>query len=218
MKKNIRILIADDHFFVRKGLQQVLSERFPDVEFGEAEDGQKALQAVWGAEWDVMLLDISMPGRGGLDTLKEVKQTKPKLPVIILSMHPEDQFAIRVLKLGACAYIRKDSAGGELVKGVECALKGSRYITPSLAEKLAAHLQENRNGAPHEELSDREYQVMCLLASGKTVKEAGAHLALSVKTISTYRTRILEKTGLKNNSQIMRYAVNNGLIDIEAAG
>jgi len=216
MKKNIRILIADDHFFVRKGLQQVLSERFPDIEFGEAEDGQKALQAVWAEDWDVMLLDISMPGRGGLDTLKEVKQTKPKLPVIILSMHPEDQFAIRVMKLGACAYIRKDSAGSELVKGVECALKGGRYITQVLAGKLADNL--NRPDTPHEELSDREYQVMILLASGKTVKEAGAHLALSVKTISTYRTRILEKTGLKNNSQIMRYAVNNGLIDLEAAG
>jgi two-component system, NarL family, invasion response regulator UvrY len=218
MKKIIRILIADDHFFVRRGLKQVLSERFTEIEFGEAEDGQAALQAVWSEDWDVLLLDISMPGRGGLDTLKEVKQTKPKLPVIILSMHPEDQFAIRVLKLGACAYIRKDGAGSELVKGVECALQGSRYITPSLAEKLAAHLQENRTGAPHEELSDREYQVLCLLASGKTVKEVGAHLSLSVKTISTYRTRILEKTGLKNNSQIMRYAVNNGLIDMEAAG
>jgi len=219
MKTNIRILIADDHFFVRKGLKQVLSEHFAEIEFGEAEHGQEALDAVWAKDWDVLLLDISMPGRGGLDTLKEVKQTKPKLPVIILSMHPEDQFfAIRVLKLGACAYIRKDSAGSEVVKGVECALRGSRYITATLAEKLAAHLQENRTGAPHEELSDREYQVMCLLASGKTVKEAGAHLALSVKTISTYRTRILEKTGLKNNSQIMRYAVNNGLIDMEAAG
>jgi len=218
MNKIIRILIVDDHFFIRKGLKDVLSERFPEIEIGEAKDGQEALQAVWAENWDVMLLDISMPGRGGLDTLKEVKQTKPKLPVIILSMHPEEQFAIRVLKLGACAYIRKDSAGSELVKGVECALQGLRYITPQLAGQLAAHLEENRPNAPHEDLSDREYQVMCLLASGKTVKEAGSHLALSVKTISTYRTRILEKTGLKNNSQIMRYAVKNGLIDMEAAG
>ncbi len=218
MKKTIRILIADDHFFVRQGLKNVLTEHFPKAEFGEAEDGSAALQAVWSKDWDVLLLDISMPGRGGLDALKEVKQAKPSLPVIILSMHPEDQFAIRVLKLGASAYIRKDSAGSELVKGVEYALRGSRYITASLAEKLANHLQEDRTGAPHETLSDREYQVMCLIASGKTVKEVGAHLNLSVKTISTYRTRILEKMGLKNNSEIMRYAVNNGLIDMGSAG
>jgi len=218
MGKAIRVLIADDHFFVRQGLKQVLSHNYPKIEFGEAEDGQAALQAIWDGKWDVLLLDISMPGRGGLDTLKEVKQSQPGLPVIILSMHPEDQFAIRALKLGASAYIRKDSAGTELVKAVECALRGSRYITAVVAEKLALNLQEDRKDVPHEALSDREYQVMCLIAAGKTVKEVGAVLSLSVKTVSTYRSRILEKTGLKNNSQIMRYAVSHGLIDLDGAG
>ncbi len=212
----MRVLIADDHFFVRQGLKQVLGDAFKDIEFGEAIDGQRALEMVWAEQWDVFLLDISMPGRGGLDTLKDVKRERPSLPVIILSMHPEDQFAIRTLKLGASAYVKKESAGSDLVKAVEAALKGMRYITASLAEKLAAHIHEDRAGNPHEALSDREYQVMCLLASGNTVKEVGASLSLSVKTISTYRTRILEKLKLKNNSQIMRYAVKHGLVDVDA--
>lgn len=218
MAKGVRVLISDDHFFVRQGLKQVLAHHYPKMEFGEAEDGQSALQKIWSEHWDLLLLDISMPGRGGLDTLKEVKSTKSALPVIILSMHPEDQFAIRALKLGASAYIRKDSAGTELVKAVECALRGSRYITPVVAEKLALHLQDDRKDTPHEALSDREFQVMRLIAGGKTVKEVGGILSLSVKTVSTYRSRILEKTGLKNNSQIMRYAVNHGLIDLDEAG
>jgi DNA-binding NarL/FixJ family response regulator len=201
---------------VRQGLKQVLGDAFKDIEFGEAIDGQRALEMVWAEQWDVFLLDISMPGRGGLDTLKDVKRERPSLPVIILSMHPEDQFAIRTLKLGASAYVKKESAGSDLVKAVEAALKGMRYITASLAEKLAAHIHEDRAGNPHEALSDREYQVMCLLASGNTVKEVGASLSLSVKTISTYRTRILEKLKLKNNSQIMRYAVKHGLVDVDA--
>lgn len=215
MPKSVRILIVDDHFVVRQGLKQVLKEHFKQVEFGDAADGQEALQMVWERSWEVVLLDISMPGRGGLDALKDIKQARPELPVIILSMHSEEQFAIRVLKLGACAYIRKDSAGQELVLGVEAALRGARYITPSLAEKLAVHLQQDREGPAHETLSDREYQVMCMLASGKTVKEVAGSLSLSVKTVSTYRSRILEKMSLKNNSQIMRYAVRNGLVDVE---
>jgi DNA-binding NarL/FixJ family response regulator len=215
MGKRLSVLIVDDHYFVRQGLKQVLAESFEDIEFGEAEDGQKALEAVWQHPWDVILLDISMPGRGGLDTLKDIKRARATLPIIILSMHPEDQFAIRALKLGASAYIRKDSAGTELVKAVHAALRGAPYITSSLAEKLATHVHQDRNDAPHEGLSDREYQVMCLIASGKTVKEVASSLALSVKTISTYRTRILEKLNLKNNSQIMRYAVRHGLVDLD---
>lgn len=217
MAKSVKILIVDDHFIVRQGLKQVLKEHFKQTEFGDATDGREALQMVWQAPWDVVLLDISMPGRGGLDALKDLKQARPELPVIILSMHPEDQFAIRVLKLGACAYIRKDSAGQELVAGVEAALRGARYITPSLAEKLANHLQEDRQGPAHEELSDREYQVMCMIAAGKTVKEVAGGLSLSVKTVSTYRKRVIEKMGLKNNSQIMRYAVRNGLVDVDSS-
>jgi two-component system invasion response regulator UvrY len=212
-----RILIADDHYFVRQGLKTVLLEHFPKVVIGDVEDGQLALKAVWSGSWDVLLLDITMPGRGGLETLKDVKLAKPQMPVIILSMHAEDQFAIRALKAGACSYVRKDNAGTELVKAVEHALRGERYITSALAAKLASHVQDNRVGLPHEDLSDREYQVMCMLGSGKTVKEIGAILSLSVKTISTYRTRILEKLGLKNNAQIMVYAHKHGLIDPESA-
>lgn len=217
MEKPIQILIVDDHFVVRQGLKLILRERFPNVEFGEAADGNEALQAIWAKPWDVVLLDISMPGRGGLDALKDIKQVNPKLPVIILSMHPEDQFSIRMLKLGASGYIRKDSAGHDLVNAVSAALDGNHYITPMLAEKMAMHLTHEQDGPPHDSLSDREYQVMCLLASGRTVKEIGNDLSLSVKTISTYRARILEKLDLKNNSQIMRYAVQRGLIDVNSA-
>lgn len=216
MEKPVRILIVDDHFVVRQGLKLILREHFSSAEFGEAGDGGEALQAIWKEPWDVVLLDISMPGRGGLEALKDIKQSRPKLPVIILSMHPEDQFSIRMLKLGASSYIRKDCAGQELVKAVTAAIEGNHYITPTLAEKLALNLTHDQDAPLHETLSDREYQVMCLLASGKTVKEIGNDLSLSVKTISTYRTRILEKLNLKNNSQIMRYAVQRGLVDVSA--
>jgi len=191
---------------------QIISDSFKDVEFGEAENGQQAIEAVWTKTWDVVLLDITMPGRGGLDALKEIKKTRPNLPVIIVSMHPEDQFAIRVLKLGASAYIRKDCAGTELVKAVESAINGTPYITPGLAQMMAKHIHGNQNDAPESLLSDREYQVMRLIATGETVKEIASDLNLSVKTISTYRTRILEKMGLKNNSQIMRYALSRRIV------
>ena len=213
MRKAVKILVVDDHFVVRQGLKTVLLERFEEACFGDAQSAQEALDMAWKEPWDVVLLDINMPGRGGLDVLKELKQTVPKLPVIILSMHPEEQFAIRALKLGAASYIRKDSAGSELVRGVEAVLNGSRYITASIAEKLAAHVENDRPGAPHEALSDREYQVMCLLGSGKTVKEVGSEISLSVKTISTYRARILEKTKMRNNAELMRYVIEHKLID-----
>lgn len=218
MKKgcsSVRILVVDDHYVVRQGLKGILQEHYAAVEFGDAANAQEALELTWKQEWDLILLDIAMPGRGGLDLLKDLRQSFPKLPVIVLSMHPEEQFAIRVLKLGAASYIRKDSAGQELVKGVEAALRGAKYITPSIALQLASNLERNDEGPSHLSLSDREYQVLCLLASGKTVKEVGYELSLSVKTISTYRTRILEKMGLRNNSQLMRYAVQNRLIENE---
>jgi len=214
--KPVRILIVDDHFVVRQGLKTILLERFEDAIFGDAANAQEALDKAWQEPWDIVLLDINMPGRGGLDALKELKQSLPKLPVIILSMHPEEQFAIRALKQGAASYIRKDSAGNELVRGVEAVLRGFKYITPSIAEKLATHLENDRPGAPHEALSDREYQVMCLIGSGKTVKEVGAELSLSVKTISTYRSRILEKMKIRNNSELMRYVLQHKLIDAES--
>lgn len=211
----IRILIVDDHYVVRHGLKTILSEAYPNAVFGEASNAQMALDLAWAKPWEVILLDISMPGRGGLDVLKDFRQNFPKLPVLVISMHPEEQFAVRVLKLGACGYIRKDSAGQELINGVDAALRGLKYITPSIAMTLAVNLERDQEGPIHATLSDREYQVMCLLASGKTVKEVGADLSLSVKTVSTYRSRILEKMNLENNSQIMRYAVRHGLIDTE---
>lgn len=211
MKQPTRILIVDDHYVVRQGLKLMVAEKFESVEFGEASNGNEALELVWKGKWDVLLLDIVMPGRGGLDTMKEVHRSNPKLPVIILSMHSAAQFAVRALKLGAFAYVRKDSAGLELIEAVEAALRGQRYITPAVAELMAREMLAGKGRLAHEELSDREYQVLCLLGSGKTVKEIGDRFSLSAKTISTYRTRVLEKMGLKNNSQITHYVVSNGL-------
>ncbi len=211
MKRATRILIVDDHYVVRQGLKQVIAEKLPSVEFGEASNGNEALELVWIEDWDVLLLDIVMSGRGGLDTMKEVHRSKPKLPVIILSMQSAAQFAVRSIKLGAFAYIQKDSAGLELIEAVQAALLGQKYITPFVAELMAREMMSGRAQSAHEKLSDREYQVLCLLGSGKTVKEIGARFSLSSKTISTYRTRILEKMGLKNNSQITHYVFRNGL-------
>ncbi len=211
MKHPPRILIADDHYVVRQGLKQMVVERFPDARFGEASNGNEALELVWKEKWDVLLLDIVMPGRGGLDTMKEVHRSEAKLPVIILSMHSASQFAVRALKLGAFAYIVKDSAGIELIQAVEAALRGQRYITPAVAELMAREMMVGKRRMAHEDLSDREYQVLCPIGSGKTVKEIGDRFSLSAKTISTYRTRILEKMGLKNNAQIVHYVVTNDL-------
>jgi DNA-binding NarL/FixJ family response regulator len=213
-KTGVRILIVDDHFVVRQGLRLILSEHYPEATFGEASNAQEALEMGWNSDWDVILLDISMPGRGGLEVLKEFRETRPKTPVIVLSMHSEEQFAIRVLRLGASSYVRKDSAGSHLIQALDAALRGGKYITPALAERLADHVEMNASHPSHESLSDREYQVMCLLAGGKTVKEVGAELNLSVKTISTYRSRILEKLRVKNNAEIMRYAMRLGLIEV----
>jgi len=207
----IRVLIGDDHYVVRQGLKQILAEHFPAIDFGEASNGNEALELVWHHHWDVALLDISMPGRGGVDALKEVKLARPHLPVIVLSMFPEEQFAIRVLRLGACAYIRKDSAGSELVSAVEAALRGENYITEGVTNLMALHLQEDRSRAPHEKLADREYQVLCLIGSGLTVKEIATTLSLSIRTISTYRTRTLEKMGMKNNAQLTHYVAHHQL-------
>jgi DNA-binding NarL/FixJ family response regulator len=215
LNQGLRILIVDDHYFIRQGLRRALAESFDRLVCGEAEDGQRAIEMVWKENWDVVLLDISMPGRGGLDTLKDIKRERPTLPVIILSMHDEDQFAIRALQRGASAYISKSMAGAELLKAIRAVLQGHRYITSSLAEKLAQHVNEDRGAAPHEVLTDREYQVMCFIASGKTVKEIASALSLSVKTVSTYRSRILEKMSFENNSQMMRYAVSRGLVDLQ---
>lgn len=213
----LRMLVVDDHPVVRRGLIQTLTEAFPAVHLGEAANAQEAMQQIWNGEWDVVLLDVSMPGRSGLDVLKEVRQERQKLPVLVLSMYPEDEFALRVLQNGAAGYLTKQTAPQELVAAVKKVLGGGRYISAAVAEKLAEHLDRDIEKAPHHLLSDREYQVMCMLASGKTVKEIGAELSLSIKTISTYRSRILEKMLVKNNAELMRYAVEHELVDYRKA-
>jgi len=211
----IRILIADDHAVVRRGLKQIVADEPDLMVAGEAHSGQEALALARGQHWDVVMLDISMPGRGGLEVLKDLKQERPGLPVLILSMHPEEQFAVRALKLGASGYLTKDSAPEELVRAIRKVVAGGRYVTASLAEKLAGNLVPDRQGERplHEILSDREFLVMRLIASGKSVTDIADELALSVKTISTYRARVLEKMGMKSNADLTRYAISNQLVD-----
>jgi DNA-binding NarL/FixJ family response regulator len=209
----IRILIADDHVIVRRGLKQIVAEQ-PDMSVvGEARNAQEVLELGRKQPWDVVVLDISMPGRGGLEVLKELKQEHPKLPVLILSVHPEDQYAVRALKAGASGYVHKETAPEELVKAIRTVLAGRKYISASFAENLAVALGADTEKAPHETLSDREYQVFCLIASGKTVSEIAEQLSLSVKTISTYRARILEKMGMSSNAELTHYAIQRGLVD-----
>src|SRR5437879_3833811 len=192
----IKILLADDHAVVRRGLQEILVAEFKRVVWGEAQNAPQVLDLVRKQGWDLVVLDLHMPGRGGLEVLRELKQERPKLPVLVLSMYPEDQFAVRAFKAGAAGYLTKESAPEELVNAVRKILGDRKYISPSLAETLAASLAAGTEKPRHELLSDREYLVMCRIASGKTVKEIATELSLSVKTISTYRSRILEKIGM----------------------
>ena len=208
----IRILIVDDHAILRRGLRALLSDEFHGAAFGEASNARQALEQLRKEKWDVALLDISLPGKSGLELLKEFKAARPKLPVLILSAHAEDQFAVRVLKAGAGGYLTKESAPEELAKAVRKILAGGQYVSPTLAEKLALRVRKDVRLTPHETLSDREYEIMCLIASGKTVTEIAGELSLSPKTISTYRARVLEKLGVKNNAEITRYAIRNGLV------
>ncbi|MBU1749567.1 MAG: response regulator transcription factor [Chloroflexi bacterium] len=180
---------------------------------GEALNGQEVLEKVRAEAWDVVVLDIAMPGRGGLDILKELKHERPQLPVLVLSMYAEDQFAVRVLKAGASGYLTKDSAPDELVKAVRKVVNGGKYVSPFLAEKLASEINTDSIRLPHETLSDREFQVLRLIATGKAVKEIAAELALSTKTISTYRARILHKMNLTTTAELIHYAMRNRLIE-----
>jgi two-component system, NarL family, invasion response regulator UvrY len=210
----MKILLADDHAVVRHGLKQILADEFKRATFGEARNAQEALNLVWKETWDVVVLDITMPGRSGVDVLREIKRSKPKLPVLVLSMHPENQFALRVLKGGAAGYMTKESAPEELVGAIKKVLAGGRYVSTSLAEKLATYVSSaDTQRPPQELLSDREFQVLRLIASGKIVSEIAKELSLSVKTISTYRTRILEKMGLRNNAELMHYAMQHQLVE-----
>jgi two-component system, NarL family, invasion response regulator UvrY len=209
----LRLLVADDHEIVRKGLVKVLAETLQPIKVDEANNGQEALSKVLKSEYDLVVLDIKMPGKSGLDVLKEIKQHKPKLPVLILSMHPEEQFAIRAMRAGASGYLTKECAGDELVLAIRKALKGERYISSTLAEILAGELNIDSGKPLHEILSDREYQVMLMIASGKPVGVIAKELCLSAKTISSYRTNILLKTRMKNNAEITHYAIQNKLVD-----
>ena len=206
-------MLTDDHAVVRRGLKQIIAEEFPRATFGEARNAQEALDLVWKENWDIVVLDITMPGRSGLEVLREIKKSKPKIPVLVLSMHPENQFAIRVLKRGASGYMTKESAPQELVGAIRKVLAGGRYVSNSLAERLATDLSSDTHKPAQELLSDREFQVLRLIASGKQVSEIAKELSLSVKTISTYRTRILEKMGLKNNAELMHYAMHHQLVE-----
>jgi len=209
----IRILIADDHPVVRQGLKQVVAETSDMAVADEASNAQEVLDKVWSNDYDVVVLDITMPGRGGLDILKQLKVEKSGLPVLILSIHPEEQYAIRALKAGAAGYLTKGSAPEELTAAIRQVSAGKKYISSSLAEKLALHLENDTDKPIHEKLSDREYQILCKIASGEALKEIAQELFLSEKTISTYRSRILEKMNMKSNAELTYYAIKNGLVD-----
>ncbi len=209
----IKILIADDHPIVRKGLREIIEEISDMKVADEAGNGQEVLAKALKKDLDVVLLDISMPGRSGLDILKELKSQLPKLAVLVLSIHPEEQYAVRAMKAGAAGYLTKNSAPDELVTALRKVSAGGKYVSSSLAEKLAVALETGIEKPPHENLSAREYEVMRKIASGKTGAEIAKELFLSPKTISTYRARILEKMAMKNNAELIRYAIKNRLVD-----
>ncbi|MGD0918094.1 MAG: response regulator transcription factor [Thermodesulfobacteriota bacterium] len=208
-----KIIIVDDHPIVRQGLKQVLSEEPDMAMFGEAQNSQEVLELIRKEDWDIVVLDITMPGRGGLDVLKEIKHERPKVPVLILSIHPEDQYAVRALKAGAAGYLTKESAPEELVRAIRKILRGGKYVSSTLAEKMAFNLEMEAEKPLHETLSDREYQVLLMIASGKTSSRIAEEMALSVKTVSTYRARILEKMKMKSNADLTYYVIKNNLID-----
>jgi two-component system, NarL family, invasion response regulator UvrY len=207
------VLIADDHEIVRHGLRDILTTRIGKVAVSDAKDAGEALNLLIKQDWDLVLLDINMPGRSGLEVLEEAKRLRPKTPVLVLTSYPEEQFAIRSIKLGASGYLTKQSVSDELVTAVQRVLAGGKYVTASLAERLAGSLGAGGDQAPHEALSNRELQVLRLIAVGKSMKEIADELALSEKTVATYRTRISEKAGLKSNVEIARYALKQGLVE-----
>lgn len=209
----IQVLIADDHPLLRAGLKAVLAEELDFSPPGEAEDSDQLLKQVDERPWDAIVLDIAMPGRNGLETLSEIRRRRPSLPVLILSMHSEEQFALRAIKAGASGYLTKTNAAAELVRAIRRILAGKKYVSAALAEVLANVIESGEERPLHEVLSDREYHVVCRIASGKSVSEIAEETSLSVKTISTYRARALEKMNMHSNAELTRYAIRNGLVD-----
>ncbi|HCX32790.1 MAG TPA: DNA-binding response regulator [Rhodocyclaceae bacterium] len=213
MNRPIRVLIADDHAIVRQGLRQILSETEDMIVAGEAANGVEALARVREGECEVVLMDVSMPDRNGIDALKLIKKEFPRLPVLVLSMYPEDQYAVRALKAGASGYLTKQSAPEQLVQAIRTVAAGRKYVSASLAQELANAIQDDGDKPLHEKLSDREYQTLCMIASGKTLSQIAAELNLSVKTVSVYRARLLEKMRMKNNAELTHYGLKCGLVE-----
>jgi DNA-binding NarL/FixJ family response regulator len=209
----IRVLIADDHAILRRGLKEILVRELEGTVCGEAKDATETLARIQESDWDLLILDVTMPGRSGLDVLGDIRTARPGLPVLVLSMHPEDQYAKRVLRAGASGYMNKESAPEELLKALHKVLAGGRYVSAALAEKLAVDLRQDDGRPFHEALSDREFEVLRLLAAGKTVSQIAEDLHLAATTVSTYRARILEKMNMENTAELMHYALHNGLMD-----
>ena len=208
-----RILLVDDHPVVRQGIRQILTRALTSAVIGEASTAEEGLAEIRGGEWDILVLDLSLPTQNGLDLLKEVHRERPKLPVLVLSMHPAAQFARRVINAGAAGYLTKDSAPAELIKAINEVTAGRRYLNASVIEEMVQTLHSDQSQRPHEALSDREYQVLRMLASGLTVSQVAARLSLSVKTISTYRARVLEKMNMKTTAELMHYGIQHKLVD-----
>jgi two-component system, NarL family, invasion response regulator UvrY len=209
----IRVLIADDHAILRRGLKEILLRELDSVVCGEAEDTEQVLAQVRARDWDLIILDITMPGRSGLDALSDLRALRPKLPVLVLSMHPDNQYGKRVLKAGASGYMNKESAPEELIKAIRKVLAGGRYVSPALAEKLILDLNADAERPVHETLSAREFEVLRMIASGKTVSQIAEELHLSAATVSTYRARILEKMNMTTTAELMHYGLRNHLVD-----
>jgi DNA-binding NarL/FixJ family response regulator len=207
----IRILIADDHAVVRRGLKQILLEEYPTALVGETDDAEDLIIKVMTEDWDVIICDVSMPGRSGLDALQQIKEISPKLPVLMMSMYPEEQYAIRVLKAGASGYLGKGTIHDDLIQAIETVRIGRKFITPIIAEQLANALDSDSSRPLHEELSNREFDVFRLLASGKSISEIASRLSLSTTTVSTYRARILNKMNMHTNTELTRYALENNI-------
>ena len=208
----IKVLMADDHAIVRRGLRQILNEGAASCQIEEAVNGQEVMNKVYDGIFDILVLDISLPDRNGLELVREIKSVKPKLPILMLSAHPEDEYAIRALKAGVSGYLNKESAPEQLVQAIERIVAGGRYISPSLAETLAANVGGNSDALPHEALSDREFTVLLRMGAGRSASEIADELGLSVKTVSTYRSRILEKMSMNSNADLIRYVIDHQLV------